>query len=374
MKIAFVGIKGLPARGGAERVVEGIITRLIPLGVEPTVYCDRSYTPAGTLIPGVKLIRLPVLPGKYLRSTSLNILAALHAVFRGCYDLIHLHNIEASFVLPLLRLRYKVISTSHGAAYWRAKWGPVAKRLIRLMDVPFVRWSTAVTFVSAKDAREFQRRFGRETVYIPNGVGLEYLPDRTGAQKILAAHGLMEKQYLLFVAGRIEPTKGAHLAIEAVNRLENRYPLLVVGDLSQVLEYGRQLKAMAGPNVRFQGLVEQRETLFGLMAGATCLVFPSLVEAMSMVLLEAASIGVPVVCSDISENLEFMGADAIYFDPAYIESLIEQLRWLLAHEQESRQIADRAKARIRAEYSWDIVAARYDELYRACVSGAGGLA
>ena len=123
MRIAYLGIKGLPSRGGAERVVEALVTRMPALGIKPIVYCDQQYTPAGFSLRGVELIRRPALPGKYLRSTSLDLFAALHAVSVGRYDLIHLHNAEAGFVLPLLRSRYCVVSTSHGGAYWRAKWG-----------------------------------------------------------------------------------------------------------------------------------------------------------------------------------------------------------------------------------------------------------
>ena len=135
MKVAYLGIKGLPSHGGAERVVEALATRMAPLGITPVVYCDQDYTPADVVIPGVQLIRISAAAGKHARQTTLNLRAAWHALRYGQYDLIHLHNAEASFVLPLLRLRYRVVATSHGPAYRRAKWGPVAKRLIQSNSV-----------------------------------------------------------------------------------------------------------------------------------------------------------------------------------------------------------------------------------------------
>ncbi len=78
MKIAFVGVKGLPSRGGAERVVEAITDRLKGK-YELTVYCNSRYTPKGAIFPGVRLIRVPTLKGKHLQPFSLFILSALHA-------------------------------------------------------------------------------------------------------------------------------------------------------------------------------------------------------------------------------------------------------------------------------------------------------
>jgi glycosyltransferase involved in cell wall biosynthesis len=372
VKVAYLGIKGIPASGGAERVVEAISTRMPDLGITPTVYCDQQYTPADASVPGVNLVRLPAVSGKYFRSATLDLVTALHAVFKESYDLIHLHNVEASFILPLLRLKYQVVSTSHGAAYWRSKWGPKAKKMIQLMDYPFINWSTETTFVSAKDAQSFGSRFHQETSYIPNGVGLEYVPDIAEAKRILDSQGLTPANYIIFVAGRIEPTKGAHLAIEAVNNLKPKVPLLIVGDNLQVPEYGQRLREMSDSNIHFQPPIREPETLFGLIASAKCLIFPSLFEAMSMVLLEAASIGVPIICSDIEENRNVLMDDGIYFKSGSVEDLTRQLKWTLEHREEAEEVAKVAQERIRHEHSWDTIADQYAQLYRQVLGDLNG--
>ena len=63
-----------------------------------------------------KIDHLPIIPGKHLRPLSLMLLSAFHALFFGDYDFIHLHNAEACFVAPLLRLRYRILATSHSPA------------------------------------------------------------------------------------------------------------------------------------------------------------------------------------------------------------------------------------------------------------------
>ena len=137
MKIAYIGSKGLPSKGGVERVVEAVTERL-KYKYRLTVYCSCHYTPKTVVFPGIELVRVPCIKGKHLHAVTLNLFSALHALFYGSYDLVHVHNAEACFVLPLLRMRYAVIATSHGPAYDRKKWSPAARFLIRLMDWFFV--------------------------------------------------------------------------------------------------------------------------------------------------------------------------------------------------------------------------------------------
>ena len=364
MEVAYIGIKGLPPKGGAERVVEAIVKRMPAHGINTTVYCDMRYTPVDYSLDGIKLVRLPSIQNKYLRMIILDLLAALHAVAFGNYDLIHLHHREASFVLPILRLRYRIISTSHGAAYWRTKWGPLAKYLIRLMDFPFITLSNVTTSVSEQDSQELDHKFDRRIRYIPNGVDLGIIPDQEQANLIHKQHDLEPGKYLIFVAGRIVPTKGAHLAIDAVNQMPSNIPLLIVGDDDHVPEYSQHLRQMAGPRVRFEALIENPDILFGLMADAQCLVFPSLVEAMSMVLLEAASINVPIVCSDIPENRKILHDEAVYFQSDNVQDLIDQLEWVINHPNETSQLSHRAQESVNSEFSWDSIASRYADLYQ----------
>ena len=364
MRVAFLGIKGLPARGGAERVVEAVATRLPGMGISPVVYCDRNYTPAETSIDGLKLIRLAALPGKYVRAISFNLVAAFHAIFLANYDLIHLHHIEASFVLPMLRMRYKVVATSHGFAYQIDKWSPSAKRLMKLMENPFVKLANIPTAVSAGHAQSLSTRYGRTVRFVPNGAGMEYKPDLLKSAKMLKGHGLVPGEFLILVTGRIIPTKGVHLAIRAHKQMKRKIALLIVGDETQAPAYARELRDMAGPLVRFQAHINDQGIMLGLMAQARILIFPSLTEAMSMVLLEAASLGVPIICSNIPENRKILGDEATYFELENKDSLVEILDWAMDNPARIVELGKQAKENIHQTYAWDTIASQYAELYR----------
>lgn len=359
MRIAYVGIKGLPAKGGAERTVEAIVRRLAGQH-EMTVYCDSRYTPPRAEVPGARLIRLPTLPGKHLRPLSSLAMSALHALFLGRYDLVHIHNVEACCVAPLLRLRFRVIATAQGLAYRRAKWGTLVRALLRLNDYFYTWFPHTSTSVSLPLAEEWQRRFGREVYYIPNGVDDHRLPERQW----------VESDYILFAAGRMDPTKGGHLLIQAFSQVETGKRLLVVGELSTVPKYGRELQRMADDRVRFVPFISARGKLNELIRRTTFFVFPSTAEGMSLMLLEVASLGTALVCSDIPENVAVLQDHAVYFRSGDVEDLAEKLRWALNHQDEMRELGIRAQTHVRAHFAWDHIVSQYETLYQKAIGNA----
>ncbi len=120
---------------------------------------------------------------------------------------------------------------------------------------------------------------------IANGVDLDaFRPNG-------AKHG-----YALWL-GRICPEKGAHLAIEAARQA--RMPLLLAGQAFGYEAHRRYFDEMVAPrldrNVRFLGAVGGARKR-RLMAGAQCLLLPSLAEeTSSLVAMEALACATPVV-------------------------------------------------------------------------------
>ena len=83
-------------------------------------------------------------------------------------------------------------------------------------------------------------------------------------------------------------------------------------------EYGHMLRSMADDRVLFIPFVDSPPEVLGLVAQARLFVFPSTnslgMEGMSMMLLEAASIGAPILASDFPQNVAVLGAQAFTSD------------------------------------------------------------
>lgn len=344
-----------------EAIVRGIDKELY----RPVVYCSATIVPKDTVVPGVELVRIPALPGKHLHATSLFLFSALHALFLGNYDLVHIHNVEACFILPLLRLRYKAIATSHGAAQARDKWGKVAKFLIRLTELPFVHFANYLTCVSKPLTDAYSNAYGKQVYFLPNGVDDGEAVDVASAAALLAAQGIQPGNYILFAAGRVIPTKGAELLLAAFRTLPGDYRLVVVGDTTQVPAYERELHELADERVHFIPFVAQKATLLGLVQQCQLFVFPSTVEAMSMMLLEAATMRAPIVASDIPENVSVLPDQALFFKSGDVADLREKLQWALGHEAEMAAFAGKAQRHVLQHYQWDEIIVKYMQLYHA---------
>lgn len=370
MRIAYLGSKGLPSKSGTERVVEAIVSSLTGKH-EITVYCDSRYTPKGTKVDGIHLIRIFTIKGKHTQATSLFFLSALHALLSR-YDVIHLNSVEACFILPMLRLKYKVVSTSHGTPtrVARLKWGKVARFLAGWMEYPFAYLSNYATSVSLEDADYLTARYKRNIIYVPNGVDDCIQFDLKGAGSKLLQAGLEPGHYLIFAAGRIDPTKGCHVLLEALNHIQNPPKLAIVGDLNQVPSYSDHLREIAdGKPVVFIPPISDRELFFGMVKQARLFIFPSTTEAMSMMLLEAASLQVPIVCSDIPENKMVMQDNVLYFHSGDAIDLASQIQWALGHPGEMSSLGRKASIYVKDNLSWEKIAKQYEEIYRACIKG-----
>lgn len=367
MRIAYLGSKGLPSKSGTERVVEAIVSRLAGKH-EITVYCDSRYTPKGTKVDGINLIRIFSIKGKHIQATSLFFLSALHALFSR-YDVIHVHGVESCFILPILRLKYRVISTAHGAGrIARPKWGKVARFLMRLMEYPFVYLSNYATSVSRPDADYLKARYKRNIIYIPNGVDDCVRFDLMKAGDKLLQVGLEPGNYLMFAAGRMDPTKGCHLVLEALNHIENPPKLAIVGDLNQVPSYSDHLKEIADEKrVVFIPPISDRELLFGMVKLARLFIFPSTYEGMSMMLLEAASLQAPIICSDIPENKIAMRENVMYFHSGDAIDLSVKILWALDHPDEISSFGQKASINVKDTLTWEKITKQYEDIYRACI-------
>lgn len=363
MRIAHIGSKGIPSRGGTERVVEAIAVRHA-VEHDVTVYGSKRVC-SSALFNGVRVIALPVPANKYLGPVVLDVLSALWALWRG-YDVVHVHGAENAFVLPILRLRSRVVTTNHGPAYERQKWGSLARWLIHRTERGSVRGASAATAVAANQAERLREQYGVSVRYIPNGVDADIRADAESAGALLAANGLQNCGYVMFAAARVDPTKGCLTLIRAWRSSPVELPLLVVGDLWHAPGHEAELyEAAEGGNVIFLPRMDDKATLLGLVAQSALFVFPSTVEAMSMMLLEAVSVGGRVLASDIPENTRILPEGFPVFRAGDEGDLARAMTAVLGEsEGDARSRYDSYAHSVRRSYDWDDIADQYMDVYR----------
>jgi glycosyltransferase involved in cell wall biosynthesis len=371
VRIGFIGTRGVPATfGGIEHHVEEVGARLAARGHDVTVFCRANYVPNGqTDHRGMRLKRLPTVSSKRLDAIVHSALSTAQALGHG-YDVLHFHALGPGVLAPLPRYvsRARVVQTVHGLDDQRAKWGSGARALLRAGGWISAHVPDATIVVSRTLADHYRQRYGRATVYIPNGV------DRPAARpapfEISKRFGLHGGDYLLFV-GRLVPEKAPDLLIRALSRLPGDSKLVIAGGSSFTDDYTAVVTALADrdPRVVLPGYV-YGDTLAELYANAAAFVLPSYLEGLPLTLLEAASHGTPVVASAIGPHVEILGADGPgrrLFPPGDEVALAAALTRVLEHGDEERVGADALRQAVLQEYSWDAAADQTEALYARLV-------
>jgi glycosyltransferase involved in cell wall biosynthesis len=357
-KIAVIGLKGLPAYGGASAVGENIKGRLKD-DYDFTILSVASHTTRKTgYVNGIRQIVF-----KNHGRSSLNTLiyywkCLFHCLFHN-YDLIQLHHGESGFITPLLRLKYKVIVTFHGVCHFPdPKFSGLHNWFFRHSEKLNVKFANEIISVSKPDQNYILEKYKKEIRYIPNGI---LLNDELNS----ILNKKSPKDYLLFAAGRIYQIKGLHLLLEAAKKINLQTEIKIAGDIDQVNSYKLEVEKLAeGLNTKYLGLIKNKSDLMKIVAEAKLFVFPSLTEAMSMMLLEVVSMKTPVIASDIPSNKAvFSDEEVLFFRNNDTEDLAQKLRFAIDNPILMSQKAEKAFDKLVQSYSWEIISEQYKEIY-----------
>lgn len=370
LRVAILGHKRMPSReGGVEVVVTELAVRLAERGCAVTCYNRRGHHVSGREFDsvklkeyrGVRIERVLTLDVKGLAAMTSSFFASLRAAF-GRYDVVHYHAEGPCAMLWLPRLFGKrCIATIHGLDHKNAKWGRFASWYIRLGERVAAKRADELIVLSRSIRDYFMQTYGRETVYIPNGVS----PAEPRAARLITEQlGLDGGDYILYV-GRLVPEKGIDRLIEAFGRVDTDKKLIIAGGVSDSDAFAAELRRLADGDgrVRFVGFV-QGQLLEELYSNAYVYVLPSELEGMPLSLLEAMSYSNCCLVSDIPECTEVTGDRAVRFRRGDTDDLAEKLQALCDDAALVLRYKEQSASFICQRYSWDDVADRTLRLYR----------
>ena len=369
LKIAMLGHKRIPSReGGVEIVVEELSTRMVEKGHSVTCYNRAGHHVSGKEFDGcnqneykgIKLKTVLTINCKGLAAMSSSFFGAICAAF-GKYDVVHFHAEGPCAMLWLPKLfGKKCVATIHGIDWKRAKWGGFASKYIKFGEMIAAKYADEIIVLSLSIQKYFKDTYGRETVFIPNGVNKPILRE---PQLIKEKYRLDKDGYILFL-GRLVPEKGIAYLIDAFKRVKTEKMLVVAGGSSDTESFMHELKERAKGDKRivFTGFV-QGQLLEELYSNAYLYVLPSDLEGMPLSLLEAMSYGNCCLTSDIPECAEVVGDKALIFGKSDVEDLKEKLRFACDNREEIVMRKEQAIEYVCKKYNWDEVVNTTISLY-----------
>jgi glycosyltransferase involved in cell wall biosynthesis len=363
MKIAMLGLKGIPYPEGIENFTEQVASRLVQRGHEVTVYV-RPYVGEGEngYYRGIRIRKLPSVNTKHLDAITHTFFATMDAL-RSDADVLHFHALGPSTFSIIPRLKgIKTIVQVHGLDWQREKWGRAAKLFLRTAEYTAAYFPHRTIVISQALQQYFERKYRRRFDYIPTGV--ETYEQRR--PRLITQWDLDEGNYILFL-GRLVPEKGCHYLLRAFDALTTPKKLVIAGDSSHSDEYVAQLKQSANAKVVFTGFA-RGELLEELFSNAYAYILPSELEGLPHSLLQALSFGKCVLASDIPANLEALGDCGLTFRSGDVEDLKQKLMFLLHHPEFTLDQKEKSQARVRQHYAWNEVVNRLERVYLECLS------
>ena len=135
------------------------------------------------------------------------------------------------------------------------------------------------------------------------------------------------------------------------------------GEATLVLMGAKLMVLPEEPFIRFAGLLSDEERLQALEA-ATVVVCPSPYESLSLLALEAMSVGTPILVNARSAVLvehAVRSNGGLYY--ADRDEFVECVKLLVAEEPLRAAMGKSGRDYIRQQYRWDVVLAKYERIF-----------
>lgn len=371
--VVMIGHKRIPSReGGVEIVVEQLAVRMVKKGWRVEAYNRYGHHVSGKkydeeygrndrkYYKGIRVRIIPTFQTSKLNAIVYSFLATLRALF-GKFKVFHYHAEGPCAFLWIPKLfGKKVVATIHGLDWQRSKWGNFASAVLKFGEKMAAKYADEVIVLSKNVQQYFQETYGRETVFIPNGIER---PEIKEAELITEKYGLKKDGYILFLA-RMVPEKGVHYLLEAFREIDTDKKLVLAGGNSQAVEYMDMIRSMAAKDSRvIMTDFISGQTLEELYSNAYMYVLPSDIEGMAISLLEAMSYGNCCLVSDIPENTEVIEDCGVSFQKSDVSDLRKKIGELLVNPEIVAGYKERSADFICNKYNWDSIVDSFIELY-----------
>lgn len=285
-------------------------------------------------------------------------------------SLAHVHGYKAAVNVALAPGNHAMVCTLHGQGEpsWRTPTAFVKDTAYRTLE----QWScrrrrAAVCFVTDDLLARHGSHYGkllRRTIH--NGIEPLVRADQ-GPRPA----DLMPGRLHALMVGRLSGVKAIDVAIDALALLPegHRWHLDLVGDGGLRTELEAQVSRLGlCDRVTFHGF---RRDVFTLMAHSDLLLMTSHHEGLPYTLLEAMSLGVPALVSDVGGLAEVLrhGETGWLVPPATPRGFADALVTLGQDADLRRQLGEAAAAEQRARYTLEAMGQQYLEVYDAVLEG-----
>ena len=400
LKIAFLSYRSKPFSGGQGIYVKYLSKALRDLGHEITVFSGPPYP---DLDPSVELVKVPSLslyekkskffdvdlkslvnPLNFFEWLSVNTggfpepytfgKRIKHILKKNIdrYDIIH-DNQSLAYELIYFQKKIPLVTTIHH---------PISKDLNYqlqstdeiLLKLLMRRWHSFLTmqkFVSKRlkkiivpskssieDIKEEFEVSKKKMVRIMNGIDLELFYPDSSVPKV--------PKKIVTVASADVPLKGLDYLLKALKEVKKKYPevsLSIIGERKKGGHTERLIKKMnLEKQINFFSNLSQSE-LRKTYCEAELAVIPSLYEGFGFAAVEAMACGIPLISTSGGALPEVIKDTGIIIEPKSSKDIYNSILEFFSSPDLAKQYSEKALKRVNANFSWKVIAKKYEELY-----------
>jgi glycosyltransferase involved in cell wall biosynthesis len=390
MKIFEIGTgyTSIPAQLGAatEIVVEELTRSMLKLEQNVTIIDIKDKNRVASDLP-IQEVFMP----QFFSSTDTK-LGIIHKLKRILYSIslsfklkkiirnkkekivLHFHNqYNLYFFLKLLsskiRQNVEIVYTIH-SYIWQGEWESIRQTVQKryFQEVYCVCHADRVFVLNEQTKEHLIHRLKicpNRIFLIPNGVNTSTYSLKSHKERLQLKNKFdLSDKTIFFQVGSVCERKNQLTALQLLLpflKESSSFVYIYAGGIISP-EYKQQIDKLASENqvekqVIYAGELSPGVELNNYYNMASACIFPSVMESFGLVILEALSVGIPVLVDTNADfELKSLGGCLRYDNPEHFRTVVNEM--ILNEENRQQQIAKGLKV-IKEQYSWDVVAQLY---------------
>lgn len=292
------------------------------------------------------------------------------------FDVVHSITPKAGLLSAMAAKRAGVPNRIHTftGQVWATRQGPI-RTLLKMMDRIIASLNTKL-LVDGEAQRQFLISEGvlRDSNSLVLGAGSicganteRFTPSDEARRNARKELGLSDEKVVYTFMGRHNHEKGIYELLRAFDNLVSTRPnafLLLIGSdeegcLKDLSSYGN---IKNDENFRYYGITHEPENI---LQASDVFCLPSYREGFGMSVVEAASLGIPAICSDIYGLKDTMvdGETGIRCKVKDSQSLQVAMEWMYDHPEDRKRMGVTARKRVLDLFSGEKIVGAWKDFY-----------
>lgn len=248
----------------------------------------------------------------------------------------------------------------------------LAYPLISVLERIYLARTDHVITVSHRFARQLKENGYHGTVDVThNGILLDVFDYASVTDPLRDFPELAHiTEPMVLFAGRLITQKGIEVLVKAMSALRGQGVHFVIAGTGDVPGF-EKLIARYGidkKNYTYLGFIDNQK-LPALYKLCSLFVLPSFYENLPISILEAMSMKCCCIATDVGAVTEIIddGVDGIIIEPGDSEALVEKIQYLIEHDEERREMAERGYHKIQKDFTAAAMAAKTTAIYQRII-------